>query len=120
MIIKTRLISGALLIALSVNTFAVSLPSSAPISVSQPQISTWQQGQTKPILQHGYTSYRRSEYRPRTRRSSKTKMLLRIAAPAALGAGIGALAGGKKGAGIGALLGGGGGAAYHLYKTRRR
>ncbi len=51
---------------------------------------------------------------------SKTKTILRIAAPAAIGAGLGAMFGGKKGAGIGALLGGGGGAAYHLYKNRRR
>jgi hypothetical protein len=45
---------------------------------------------------------------------------LRIAAPAALGAGIGVLAGGKKGAAAGALLGGGGGALYHLFQSRRR
>jgi hypothetical protein len=42
-----------------------------------------------------------------------------IIAPAAIGAGIGALVGGGKGAGIGALIGGGGGAAYYLLKNRR-
>jgi len=47
-------------------------------------------------------------------------MILTIAAPAAIGAGIGGIARGGKGAGIGALLGGGGGALYHLYKNRRR
>jgi preprotein translocase subunit SecG len=47
-------------------------------------------------------------------------MILRIAAPAAVGAGIGALLGGKKGAGIGALFGGGGGAIYHLTRNRNR
>jgi hypothetical protein len=46
-------------------------------------------------------------------------MILRIAAPAAIGAGIGAIAGGKRGAGAGALIGGGGGALYHLLKHRR-
>jgi hypothetical protein len=59
-------------------------------------------------------------YRPATvkRRSSKLKTALTIAAPAAIGAGVGALAGGKKGAGVGALIGGGGGALYHLFKNR--
>ncbi|MEW6210586.1 MAG: hypothetical protein AB1631_19635 [Acidobacteriota bacterium] len=52
--------------------------------------------------------------------SSTKDLILTIAAPAAIGAGIGAIAGGKKGAGIGALLGGGGGAAYYLIKNRRR
>lgn len=54
----------------------------------------------------------------RSRMGPKTKAALRIAAPAAIGAGIGALAGGKKGAGVGALIGGGGGALYHLFKER--
>lgn len=52
--------------------------------------------------------------------NSKLKTVLTIAAPAAVGAGIGAAAGGKKGAAIGALIGGGGGAAYHLYKNRNK
>lgn len=76
------------------------------------------------------TSYAR-RYAPRTRvagaryysaprRGHSTRnMILRIAAPAAIGAGIGAIAKGGKGAGIGALLGGGGGALYHLIKHRR-
>ena len=50
---------------------------------------------------------------------STRNMILTIAAPAALGAGIGAIAGGGKGAGIGALIGGGGGALYHLIRHRR-
>ena len=54
------------------------------------------------------------------RRGHSTRnMILRIAAPAAIGAGIGAIAKGGKGAGIGALLGGGGGALYHLIKHGR-
>jgi hypothetical protein len=58
-------------------------------------------------------------YRGRERRrSSKLKTALTIAAPAAIGAGIGLAAGGKKGAGVGALVGGGGGALYHLFKNR--
>jgi hypothetical protein len=52
------------------------------------------------------------------RHPSKLRTALTIAAPAALGAGIGGIAGGGKGAGIGALLGGGGGALYHLFKYR--
>lgn len=66
------------------------------------------------------TVYKPSRVVVKRRGSSKLKTALTIAAPAAIGAGIGALAGGGKGAGIGALLGGGGGAAYHLYKNRRR
>lgn len=50
---------------------------------------------------------------------SKLKTALTIAAPAAIGAGIGAMFG-KRGAGIGALLGGGGGAIYELRKRRNR
>jgi hypothetical protein len=75
------------------------------------------------------TSYAR-HYAPRTRvagvryvaqrRGHSTRnMILRIAAPAAIGAGIGGIAGGGKGAGIGALIGGGGGALYHLIKHGR-
>jgi hypothetical protein len=47
---------------------------------------------------------------------STRRMILRIAAPAALGAGIGLAAGGGRGAGAGALIGGGAGAIYHLIK----
>ena len=53
------------------------------------------------------------------RRGHSTRnMILTIAAPAAIGAGIGAIAKGGKGAGISALIGGGGGALYHLMKHR--
>ena len=58
-------------------------------------------------------------YAPARRGHSTRNMILRIAAPAAIGAGIGAIAKGGKGAGIGALLGGGGGALYHLIKHGR-
>jgi hypothetical protein len=51
---------------------------------------------------------------------SARNMLLTIAGPAAVGAGIGAIARGGKGAGIGALLGGGGGALYYLVKHRNQ
>lgn len=80
----------------------------------------------------GRSTVRRSYYRaPRTRvagaryynetrRGHSTRnMILTIAGPAAVGAGIGAIAKGGKGAGIGALLGGGGGALYYLFKHRR-
>jgi hypothetical protein len=64
--------------------------------------------------------YRSTPVRSKRRGSSKLKTALTIAAPAAIGAGVGALVGGKKGAGVGALLGGGGGAVYHLFKDRDR
>ena len=76
------------------------------------------------------TGYAR-RYRPRTRvagaryyaaprRGHSTRnMILTIAGPAAVGAGIGAIAHGGKGAGIGALIGGGGGALYQLIKHGR-
>ncbi len=58
-------------------------------------------------------------YRSAPRKSgSKLKTALTIAAPAAIGAGVGGIVGGGKGAGIGALLGGGGGAVYHLIKNK--
>jgi hypothetical protein len=78
-----------------------------------------------PQQQMSYAAHRRpvsyspAFYQRRERRTSKTRTALRIAAPAAIGAGIGAMAGGKKGAGVGALLGGGSGAIYHLIKSRR-
>jgi hypothetical protein len=65
-------------------------------------------------------SYRPVAYRTvERRRSSKLRTALTIAAPAAIGAGIGLAAGGGKGAGVGALIGGGGGALYHLFRDRR-
>lgn len=58
-------------------------------------------------------------YRSAPRKSSsKLKTALTIAAPAAIGAGVGGIVGGGKGAGVGALLGGGGGALYHLMKDK--
>jgi hypothetical protein len=62
-------------------------------------------------------------YRPAPaprRKGSKLNTVLQIAAPAAIGAGIGGAVGGGKGAGVGALLGGGGGAVYTLIKNRER
>jgi len=50
---------------------------------------------------------------------STRNMILTIAGPAAVAAGIGGIIHGGKGAGIGALLGGGGGALYYLAKHRR-
>lgn len=58
-------------------------------------------------------------YAERRQGHSTRNAILTIAAPAALGAGIGAIAGGKRGAGAGALIGGGGGALYYLLKHRR-
>jgi hypothetical protein len=58
-------------------------------------------------------------YEPARRGHSTRNMILRIAAPAAIGAGIGGIVRGGKGAGIGALLGGGGGALYQLIRHSR-
>ena len=83
---------------------------------------------------YGYNSYGYSPYRYRSvagqryygsryygRRGHSTRnLILSIAAPGAVGAGVGALLGGKKGAGVGALLGAGGGAAYYLIRNRNR
>ncbi len=67
-----------------------------------------------------YRTVTRPVYVQQQRRgSSKLRKALTIAAPAAIGAGLGALFGSKKGAGVGALLGGGGGAVYLLTKKRR-
>jgi len=63
------------------------------------------------------TVYKPASY-PAKRKNSKLKTALTIAAPAAIGAGIGTVAGGKKGAAAGALIGGGGGALYHVMKNR--
>ncbi len=82
---------------------------------------------TQAVAPTGYAPRARSAPRVRVagvryeaRKGHSTRnMILRIAAPAAIGAGIGAIAGGKRGAGAGALIGGGGGALYHLIKHRR-
>lgn len=59
-------------------------------------------------------------YAPSYRGHSTRNLVLTVAAPAAIGAGIGAIAGGGKGAGVGALVGGGGGALYYLIKHHGR
>ena len=71
------------------------------------------------------TSVRRVYYQQAPRpvfyerkKNSTLKTVLTIAAPAAIGAGVGAAVGGGKGAGAGALIGGGGGALYHLIRNR--
>jgi hypothetical protein len=62
-----------------------------------------------------------ARYTTQARRGHSTRnMILTIAGPAAVGAGIGGIIRGGKGAGIGALLGGGGGALYYLAKHRRQ
>jgi hypothetical protein len=59
-------------------------------------------------------------YAERPKDHSTRDMILTIAAPAALGAGVGAAIGGGRGAGAGAAIGGGGGALYYLIKNKRR
>lgn len=74
-----------------------------------------------PYVYSGYSGVAGSRYYYGRRRGHSTRRaLLTIGAPAAIGAGIGALLGGGKGAGVGALLGGGGGAAYYLVRRHRR
>ena len=51
---------------------------------------------------------------------STRNLVLTVVGPAAVGAGIGAIAGGGKGAGIGAAIGGGGGALFYLLKHHGR
>jgi len=63
-----------------------------------------------------YTPAARPVYYER-KKNSTLKTVLTIAAPAAIGAGVGAAVGGGKGAGAGALIGGGGGALYHLIRN---
>ena len=62
-----------------------------------------------------------SRYYGRYNRGHSTRnLVLSVVAPAAVGAGIGAIAGGGKGAGIGAAIGGGGGALFYLLKHHGR
>jgi len=72
---------------------------------------------------YGYRGVAGDRYYNDARRDglgSTRRAILTVGAPAAIGAGLGAIVGGGKGAGIGALLGGGGGAAYYLLRHRDR
>jgi hypothetical protein len=82
-------------------------------------------GYYRPVATRYYSPYRgvasqRYYSEPYYRGHSTRNAILTVAAPAALGAGIGAIARGGKGAGLGALIGGGGGALYYLLKHRNR
>ena len=68
---------------------------------------------------YGSNYYRGTNYYRGNRHSTRDAVLT-VVAPAAVGAGIGAIAGGGKGAGVGALIGGGGGALYYLLRNRGR
>lgn len=72
------------------------------------------------VVYRDRTVYAASAAPSRSNGNSKMKTALRIGAPAAIGAGVGAMFKGKKGAGIGALLGGGGGAIYELMQRNKR
>jgi hypothetical protein len=62
-----------------------------------------------------------SRYYGRDYRNHSTRnLVLTVVGPAAVGAGIGAIAGGGKGAGIGAAIGGGGGALFYLLRHHGR
>lgn len=80
---------------------------------------------SNPVAQPRTVVTRRVYYTPAARpvyyekkKNSTLKTVLTIAAPAAIGAGVGAAVAGGKGAGAGALIGGGGGALYHLFRNR--
>jgi len=110
-------------------------PTASPTSYEEAYRAGYRDGHQDCSITRNTSSVRRTSYArrnaPRTRvagtryyaaprRGHSTRnMILTIAGPAAVGAGIGAIARGGKGAGIGALLGGGGGALYHLFKHRR-
>jgi hypothetical protein len=110
--------------------------SGSPTSYEEGYRAGYRDGHQDCLSNQGTSSVRRTSYvrhySPRRtrvagatyyaapRRGHSTRnMILRIAAPAAIGAGIGGIVNGGKGAGIGALLGGGGGALYHLIKHGR-
>jgi len=89
--------------------FTEGIKTETPGSVSQPRTTN---------------TVRRVYYQPAARpvfyerkKNSTLKTVLTIAAPAAIGAGVGAAVAGGKGAGAGALIGGGGGALYHLFRN---
>lgn len=67
-----------------------------------------------------YNGASSSRYYGRYNNHSTRNLVLSVVAPAAVGAGIGAIAGGGKGAGIGAAIGGGGGALFYLLKHHGR
>lgn len=92
----------------------------APVARTQTLLTTKEAADkfTLQCRRHRAAYRYRSSYVRRNSRGRALRTALTIAAPAALGAGIGALAGGKKGAGVGALLGGGGGALYRLFRDR--
>ena len=81
-------------------------------SYSQPYYS--QRSYSQPY--YSGSRYYGSNYRGHSTRN----LVLSVVAPAAVGAGIGAIAGGGKGAGIGAAIGGGGGALFYLLKHHGR
>jgi len=69
----------------------------------------------------GSSYYAQPYYRDyRGSRHSTRDAILTVGAPAAIGAGVGAIMAGGKGAGVGALLGGGGGALYYLIRNNNR
>ena len=79
---------------------------------------------SNPVPRTNTVVTRRVYYTPTARpvyyekkKNSTLKTVLTIAAPAAIGAGVGAAVAGGKGAGAGALIGGGGGALYHLIRN---
>ncbi len=85
--------------------------------VNQPQTVVTSVARPTRVIQRDREVVYRSAPAQRRKRSTLNTVLT-IAAPAAVGAGVGGAIGGGKGAGVGALLGGGGGALYTLIKNR--
>jgi hypothetical protein len=76
----------------------------------------WTPNVAQAVVKHHRQRYRHGYV---VKRRSKRKQAAIIGGSALAGAGVGALAGGKKGATIGAAAGGAGGTAYDL-KTRNK
>lgn len=124
--IKRHLTLAALVIALVIATLTPVMATDRqtmiqPLALSQSKMQS--SADFNPTMQHGgrkRARYSQANYyeqrRRRNRLGAKTRTALTIGAPAAIGAGIGGLAGGWKGAGAGALIGGGSGALFRLIK----
>jgi hypothetical protein len=87
----------------------------ARVNPQQTVVTTVARPATRVVQREREVVYRSA---PARKKNSTLKTVLTIAAPAAVGAGVGGAVGGGKGAGVGALIGGGGGALYHLIKNR--
>ena len=134
-IIRTALITS-LVTAMVVSGIAYAVPhfmnnaqndDNGPVTL-QPAVYHQAQSGARPRLRpvnysdsgasYGPAAYSQEQAVVRKHRSTETSILI-VAGSSAAGAGIGALAGGKKGAGIGAIAGGLGGLIYDRATANR-